>query len=176
MQTELSPHPLISHKQLRQLHGLWHRWAGELRLSREADRRLRHYYVELFTGGRAQETCALSECDAPLVIEWLAKLTHQKEARLRQAAGTAGRHGFPERARIAPNAAAWRALWSCAAALGMDAAGLESFVQRHYGGVGLQRLKDIRSMADLNRVLWGLKAIIRGRRSTNKSLVMKRAA
>jgi hypothetical protein len=176
MHAELAPDQPINYKQLRRLHGLWHRWAGELRLSREADRQLRQYYVELFTERRAHETCALSEGDAVLVIEWLAKLTHQKEARLYQAAGTAGRHRFPERARIAPNATAWRALWRCAAGLGMNAAGVENFVRKHYGGVGLRGLADLRSMADLNRVLWGLKAMLRRRQTKNPSLGMKRAA
>ena len=177
MQLELSPNQPINRKQLRRLHGLWHRWAGRLALSREADRRLRHYYVELFTGGRVHETRELSERDAGLVIEWLAKLTHQAETLLNQAAGTAGRRGFPERLRVGPNAAAWRALWECAAELGMEHAALESFVRRHYGGVGLHGLDDIRSMADLNRVLWGLKAILRRRQAKHPSrLATKRAA
>jgi hypothetical protein len=174
VQLELSPKRPITCKQLRRLHGLWHRWAGRLGISREADRRLRHYYVALFAGGRVHETRELSERDAALVIEWFAKLTRQAETRLNQAAGTAGRQGYPERLRIAPNAAAWRALWGCAAELGMEHATLDSFIKRHYGGVGLDGLTDIHSMADLNRVLWGLKAILR-RRQPSRS-VTKRAA
>lgn len=119
MQPELSFERPINRKQLRRLHGLWQRWAGRLALSREANRRLRHYYVELFTNERVHETRELTERDAVLVIEGLAKLAHQAEARTNQAAGTAGRQGYPERAGIAPNAAAWRALWGCAAELGM---------------------------------------------------------
>lgn len=177
MQLVLSPYKPINRKQLRRLHGLWHRWSGRLRLPREADRRLRHYYIELFTDGRVRETRELSERDAVLVIEWLAKLTHQAEIRLNRAAGTAGRHGYPERVRMAPNSAAWRALWGCAAELGMERAALESFVRRHYGGVGLHGLDDIRSMADLNRVLWGLKAMLRRRQVKGPSrLATKRAA
>ena len=177
MQLVLSPKLPINRKQLRRLHGLWHRWAGRLRLAREADRRLRHYYVELFTGGRVHETRELSERDAVLVIEWLAKLTRQAEARLNRAAGTAGRQGYPERVRIAPNAAAWRALWGCASELGMERTALESFVRRHYGGAGLHGLDDIRSMADLNRVRWGLKAMLRrGPVRSPSRLTTKRAA
>jgi len=89
VQLELSPSQPINGKQLRRLHALWHRWAGGFALSREADRQLRHHYVELFTEGRAHETLELSECDAALVIEQLAKLTHQAETRLNQIAGTA---------------------------------------------------------------------------------------
>ena len=34
-----------------------------------------------------------------------------------------------------------------------------SLFQKHYAGVGLHGLSDIHTMADLNRVLWGLKAM-----------------
>ena len=177
MQLGFSPNQPINPKQLRRLHGLWHRWAGRLALPVEADRRLRHYYVGLFSSGRAHKTLELSERDAVLVIEGLAKLVHQAEARLNQAAGTAGRQGYPERRRITPNAAAWRALWGCASELAMERSALESFVRRHYGAVGLHGLDDIRTMADLNRVLWGLKAMLRRRDVKNSSrLTTKRAA
>jgi hypothetical protein len=147
--------------QLRRLHGLWHRWTARLGLSREADRELRHYYILCFTGGNARETLDLTEADAALVIEWLAKLVHRANVRLNKAAGTAGRHGYPERARLTPDTAAWRALWACASALGMDRARLENFIREHYASVGLHGLDDLHTMADLNRVLWGLKAILR---------------
>jgi hypothetical protein len=174
---EPSPKRPLNRKQLRRLHGLWHRWAGRLALSREADRELRHYYVERFTAGRVHETRELTESDAARVIEWLAKLTRRVEARLNRAAGTAGRHGFPERARVAPNAAAWRALWRCASALGMEPADLNSFVRRHYARAGLHGLGEVRTMADLNRVLWGLKAMLRRRQEKKASLLAtKRAA
>ncbi len=167
----------INRKQLQRLHGLWHRWAGRLALSPEGDRRLRHYYVALFTNGRAHETRALAERDAVLVIEGLAKLAHQAEACANQAAGTAGRQGYPEWAYMAPSAAAWRALWACTSELGMTRAALESFVRRHYSQVGLNGLEDLRSMADLNRVLWGLKAILRRRQAMKSSqLATNRAA
>jgi len=154
--------------QLRRLHGLWHRWTAKLALSREADRELRHYYVQCFTGGNARETLDLTEADAALVIDWLSKLVHRANARLNRAAGTAGKHGYPERARLAPDATAWRALWACASALGMDRARLENLIREHYSRVGLHGLDDLRTMADLNRVLWGLKAILR-RKSQKKS-------
>ena len=159
--------PLLR-KQLRRLHALWHRWTGRLRLAHGADRELRHYYIERFTAGRVRETRELTESDADCAIEWLVRLVHRAETRQDQAAGTAGRHGYPERGHVPPNAAAWRALWGCAAALGMNRMELEKFVQAHYSGVDLRGLDDVRTMADLNRILWGLKAMLR-RRSDKKS-------
>lgn len=177
MQIELSRNHPMSRNQLKRLHGLWHRWAGRLALPRDADRELRHYYVERFTGGRAHETRELTENDAACVIEWLARLTHQAELRLNQVAGTAGRHGYPLRARVAPGPSAWRALWGYAAALEMQHPELEKFVRKHYAGVGLRGLSDIHTMADLNRVLWGLKSILRRRQAIDASqLPGKRAA
>lgn len=147
--------------QLRRIHGLWHRWTGKLELSREADRELRHYYIQCFTRGNVLETLGLTEADAVVVIDWLAKLVRRANSRLNQAAGTAGRHGYPERTRLPADASARRALWACASALGMDRARLDQFIRKRYAGVGLQGLDDLRTMADLNRVLWGLKAILR---------------
>lgn len=147
--------------QLRRLHGLWHRWTGKLALSREADRELRHYYIQCITGGHARETLDLTEADAAIVIQWLSKLVHRANARLNRAAGTAGKRGYPERARFAPDATARRALWACASALGMDSSGLEKFIREHYAGLDLHGVDDLHTMADLNRVLWGLKAILR---------------
>ena len=160
-------------KQLRRLHALWRRWTGKLRLSPKADRQLRHYYIRLFSQGRAYETRELTESGAAEVIRWLAKLVRLAEGPANYAAGTAGRHGYPERRQIGPNEAAWRALWECAAALGMERPDLENFIRRHYAGAGLVKgaapvgglrgLADLRTMADLNRVLWGLKAMLRRR-------------
>ncbi len=168
----------MSLKQLRQLHALWQRWTVNLRLSPRADRELRHYYVERFTRGRALETRQLTEADAARVIGWLAKLVRRARAQTANpAAGTAGRHGYPEHRRVAPDEAAWRALWGCASALGMGRPELENFIRRHYGGVGLNCLADLRSMADLNRVLWGLKAMLRrGPHRKAASQMRKRAA
>lgn len=46
----------------------------------------------------------------------------------------------------------------------MERPDLERFIRQHYARVGLRGLADLRTMADLNRVLWGLKAIARRRR------------
>ena len=151
----------ISRGQLRRLQALWRRWAGHLRLARAADRELRHYYVERFTAGRAKTTTALTSLDATQVIarlEWLAGVA---PAEIKVAEGTAGRQGFPEQRDVPPSGAAWRALWTCARELNMDRARLDLFIRQHYLNKGLRGLADIHTMADLNRVLWGLKAMLR---------------
>jgi hypothetical protein len=45
----------------------------------------------------------------------------------------------------------------------MDRNDVDRFIRRHYAGVGLRGVADLRTMADLNRVLWGLKAMLRNR-------------
>lgn len=151
----------ISRAQLRRLQVLWHQWTASLRLPPAFDRTLRHYYVKLFSHGRARETKQLTRNDAIRVIAWLERLVDRSAAARRRASGTAGRRGFPEQRRIRPTPAAWRALCGVAAALGMSRGALEEFIRRHYARVGLRGLGDLHTMADLNRVLWGLKAILR---------------
>ena len=151
----------ITPAQLRRLQTLWHLWIGKLKLRPEADRQLRHYYVNLFSGGSATQTKLLTRADAARVITWLERLPRGATPEERRAAGTAGRHGFPQRRRVHPNAAAWRALWGVARALGMSPQQLEKFIRKHYASIGLRSLADLRTMADLNRILWGLKAILR---------------
>jgi hypothetical protein len=167
----------ITPGQLRRLHAVWRRWTVKLRLAKERDTALRHYYVELFSAGRARQSNHLLRADAVRAIEWLERLLRHRDARYDYAAGTAGREGYPERRRVRPSPSAWRALWGCAAALGMDRARLDAFIGKHYGGVGLHGLADLRSMADLNRVLWGLKAMLRrGPSPTRKTQPMLRKA
>ncbi|HWP86214.1 MAG TPA: hypothetical protein VNN17_13575 [Terriglobia bacterium] len=105
----------------------------------------------------------LSEQQAAQVIAWLGRRVRQAEAPLDHIAGVAGRRGYPEHRRVPPTAAAWRTLWRCAAALGMNRAELDRFIQRHYRSAGLQGVASLRTMADMNRVLWGLKAVLRHR-------------
>jgi hypothetical protein len=151
--------PPLTPAQLRRLQTVWHAWTGVLELPREKDRRLRHYYVQLFSGGRATETRALTRADAATVIVWMERLV--EHARISQAAGKAGRREQMQDVRVAPDAAAWRALWACSQALQMDRPRLDAFIAKHYGRLGLFGVADLRTMADLNRVLWGLKAIAR---------------
>jgi len=146
---------------LRRLQTLWHRWTDKLKLPAKQDRTLRHYYVERFSGGRAHETKQLTRGDAERVIRRLARLVRAAALKRNLAAGTAGRRGYPEQRRVRPDDAAWRALWACAAALGMNRARLDQFICSHYATVGLHGVREIRTMADLNRVLWGLKAMLR---------------
>jgi hypothetical protein len=63
-----------------------------------------------------------------------------------------------------------------AKALGMERLALERFIRRHYAGVGLRSLADLRTMADLNRVLWGLKAVARRRREAERSSYAEKLA
>lgn len=154
--------------QLRRLHGLWRKWTQRLDLSPQADRELRHYYVWLFSQGRAEETRELMELDAASIIDWLEHLVQARYAVFREIAGTAGRRGFAEQRRVAPSPEARRALWACAHALGMDRAALDAFIAGHYARRRLRHAGDIRTMADLNRVLWGLKAILRRRQASTR--------
>jgi hypothetical protein len=151
----------ISRAQLRRLQALWRRWTGHLQLARSADRELRHYYVERFTQGRAKKTTDLTSLDAAQVIARLERLTGLSTVEYNAAAGTAGRHGFPEWRGVPPTGAAWRALWACVRELSMDRAQLDFFIRQHYASKNLRGFADIRTMADLNRVLWGLKAVLR---------------
>lgn len=165
--TQSPPRPIMQPSQLRRLHALWRRWTSRLQLLPEADRRLRHYYIGIMTVGQPTETKELTQQQAAMVIDWLAKLVRLAEARQNYTAGTAGRQGFPEQRRVLPTGSAWRALWTCAAALGMDRRHLDSFIRQRYAAAGLRGLADLRTMADLNRVLWGLKAMLRRRKETN---------
>ena len=110
----------IRPQQLRRLQALWHRWTGQLELSPAADQALRHYYVRLFSQGRADQTLELTASDAEVVIQRLAKLIRWSEIKTDYAAGTAGRRGYREWRRVPPNQSAWNALWGCASALGME--------------------------------------------------------
>lgn len=156
-------------RQLRRLQALWRHWGGSLGLLPEADQQLRHYYIQLITRGRANKTLELDEADADQVIQWLRDRVRHAEAAQNYAAGTAGRRGYPEYPQVQPGVAAWSALWASAKALGLERADLERFIRRHYAGVGLRSLADLRTMADLNRVLWGLRAVARRRREAGRS-------
>jgi hypothetical protein len=152
------------------LQALWRRWTRALGFAQAADQRLRHYYVSILTGGRASQTRDLTEAEAKQVIRWLAKLVRAKEARFNYAAGTAGRRGYPEQRQVSPTHVAWSTLWACAAALGMQRLDLDRFIRRRYGRMGIRSTMDLRTMADLNRVLWGLKEILRRKTSAQHAV------
>lgn len=156
----------ITPAQLRRLHILWRRWRRGARLPEERDRELRHAYIEMVTRGRARATNELTAAEAAQVIRRLERATKRKRRRTAAYAyvlGTAGRQGYEEHPDVAATPAAFRLLDQHAAALGMTRARLDHFIAAHYAGVGLRRRVDIRTMADLNRVLWGLKALLRRR-------------
>ena len=163
-------------RQLRRLQALWRRWGGSLGLLPEADQQLRHYYIQLLTQGRAGKTLELDEADADQVIQWLRDRLRHAEVAQNYAAGTAGRRGYPEYPEVQAGVAAWSALWGSAKELGMERPALERFIRRHYAGVGLRSLADLRTMADLNRVLWGLKAVARRRREAERSSYAEKLA
>ena len=154
----------ITPAQTRRLHAAWRDWTRRLRLRPEADGSLRHYYVQLFSGGSG-EAWELTAAQASRVITWFERLSGRASTEEDYAAGTAGRRGFPERRWVRPNPAAWRALWATAETLGMDRERLERFMARQFAGLGLHGFRDIRTMADLNRVLWALKAMLRRRQA-----------
>ena len=85
-------------RQLRYLQALWCRWGGSLGLLPEADRQLRHYYIQIITKGRVGETRDLDGTDADAVIQWLRERVRHGEAAQNYAAGTAMLPGAPRSA------------------------------------------------------------------------------
>ncbi len=156
----------LTRAQLRRLQTLWHRWMRPLKLDRERDQQLRHAYVEILTRGRARTTTELSRMDAAYVIRRLERVAGRRRYRSRTlayVAGTAGREGYEAHPEILAMPADFRLLDYHAAQLGMSRVQLDHFIAAHYGRLGLHRRSDIRRLADLNRVLWGLKALLRRR-------------
>lgn len=161
MRINLSP---ITPAQLRRLQMLWRRCTRGSHLSEERDRELRHAYIEIVTRGRARATNELTAADAARVIRRLERATRRpRQAAYAYVAGTAGRRGYDEHREVKASPAAFRLLDRHAAALGMTARQLDRFIARHYASRGLRRRADIHTLADLNRVLWGLKALLRRR-------------
>jgi hypothetical protein len=163
-----SQHHPMRPKQLRRLHALWRRWVGKRFLAPDQDRQLRHYFIWLFTQSQCSDTRTLTERQASRVIRWLARQVRQAKSSQDHVAGTAGRQGYPEQRQVPPNEAAWRALWDCAIALGMSRLDLKLFIRRQYARAGLQGSAGLRTMADLNRVLWGLKAMLRRQKQSRR--------
>lgn len=156
----------ITPQQLRRLQTLWHRWMASLELDRRRDQKLRHVYIEILTQGRAGRTLELSEDDADLVIRRLRRAVGGRRRaygnrRLAHVAGTAGRQGFASHPEIEATLPALRLLESHARALGMTPERLDRFIAARYARLGLRGRGDLRTMADVNRVLWGLKALRR---------------
>ena len=156
----------LTRAQLRRLQTLWHRWMAPLKLDHERDQQLRHAYVEILTRGRAHTTTELSRMDAAYVIRRLERVAGRRRypsRALAYVAGTAGREGYDAHPEILATLTDFRLLDSHAAQLGMTRVQFDHFIAAHYGRLGLHRRRDIRALADLNRVLWGLKALLRRR-------------
>lgn len=161
LQLNLAP---MTPAQLRRLQTLWHQWVRPLGLSRERDQRLRHAYVELLTCGRARQTRELTAADAAYVIRRLRRATLRRApAAYRFVLGTAGRRDYEDHPEVKVTPAALGLLERTTAALGLSPRALDRFIARHYAARGLRARADLRTMADLNRVLWGLKAMLRRR-------------
>lgn len=167
--------PAMTPQQRRRLQLLWRRWMKDFQSSRERDRELRHAYIELVTRGHARETNQLTSADASLVIRRLLRATRRpRRTAYNYVVGTAGRRGFEEHREVLVTPPALRLLDRTAAAVGMSPAALDHFISAHYAGAGLSRRGDLRTMADLNRVLWGLRALLR--RSAAERPTRQRAA
>lgn len=157
--------------QRRRLQMLWHRWVDTLHLMKERDRELRHAYIKVVTRGRACKTNQLTAADAALVVRRLKRaLRAARGAAYNYVLGTAGRHEYEEHPEVFVAPYALRLLDRYAAALQMTPAALDRFITARYAGVGLRSRRDLRTVADLNRVLWGLKALVRRRRAASSRL------
>jgi hypothetical protein len=173
----------ISTAQMRMLHALWRRWMGPHAPDAVRSRELRHAYIEIVTQGRAHTTAELTRPDANWVIGLLARalrLAGQqpspsppqvptgrpiRDRRLAFFAGTAGRHGYEKQKPIPVPAESLALLLDYAAALGMTRQRLDRFIAHRFRSRGLRSFADIRTLADCNAVLWGLKSILRRARA-----------
>ena len=156
----------LTRAQLKRLQTLWHRWMAPLKLDHEQDQQLRHAYIEILTRRRTRTTNEWSRMDAAYVIRRLERVAGRRRypsRALAYVAGTAGREGYDAHPEILATPADFRLLDFHAAQLGMTRVQFDHFIAAHYGRLGLHRRSDIRALADLNRVLWGLKALLRRR-------------
>ncbi len=124
--------------------------------SRDDARELRHAYIKEVTSGRAAETKELSDADARLVIRSL-KGGKIAAGDVAHAAGTHGRHGHHDGRRQTLIGAPQTALLAVLIGrLGWNRERLDAFIARQLGSG-----RQIRTMADFNRVAWGMKSLIR---------------
>lgn len=147
----------ISARQLTCIQALWSRRmhaAGVL--DRAEARAMRHQYIQQLTAGRANETKKLSAADATLVIRSL-RGARIEDGAPAHAAGTHGRRGHHDgREQVIIGAQQVALLAVLLGKLGWDQARLDAFVGRQIGAG-----RQIRTMADFNRVVWGMKSLIR---------------
>lgn len=147
----------VTKKQLAMIHTLWHQRVGA---TDDDGREMRHAYIRSVTQGRAQETRNLSQADARLVIRQLLKdqraLLRIDDLQTAHAAGTHGRRGTSEQTEVLIGTPQIALLQDLQRALGWDQPRLSGFIERQLG-VGRQ----IKTMRQCNKVLWGMKALLR---------------
>lgn len=148
----------ITKLQLRCLQTLWSVKMRAAGISSADDSRdMRHQYIEVATAGRAKSATELSFPDARRVIDMLSREQQGLQidnAEVAQAAGTHGRRGFQSAHEVMVGEPQVRLLRQVQLRLGWDYARLDAFIERQLG-----QGREIRTMADFNRVYWGLKRI-----------------
>ncbi len=157
---------VISPKQLAYIHGLWRERMRRQNIAVPDDeaRDMRHHFIRQVTSGRAAVTKELTFVDARHVISRLlndlgdgrpwAPIADQAVAR---AAGTHGRRGHNHaRQEVMAGAQQTSTLEAMMVELGWSRARLDAFIERQLGAG-----RQVRTMGQFNRVLWGLKAIAR---------------
>lgn len=160
-----------THRQLTYIHLLWR---DRMRLvgldGHPESRELRHAFVRAVTAGRAQETRQLTADDAALVIERLLteKRTplHIDDEDMAHAAGTHGRRDDAHRneARgcdLPAGPPQWALISTLQEKLGWDHRRLGNFIHHQLGPN-----RHIETMAECNRVIWGMKSLLRRSQQT----------
>ncbi len=145
-------------------------WAKKMRLAgidpaSDDSRSMRHEYIRTATAGRAAQTKELNRVDARRVMDLIAADAGERRAlriRDREAAHDAGNHG-----RRDYHGGALRLIGDgdrellrrLQAAVGWDQARLDAFIARQLAG------RQMRTVADLNKVVWPLKRMARVKRA-----------
>lgn len=156
------PKPL-SQRQLACIQALW---ARRMRLAGIAGaddgREMRHTYLREVTAGRATSTRDLTLADAKRVIERLLRDAggQIKDSAGARAAGTHGRRGVDRRVSMLATSEQLELLAGYAGRLGWNRERLDAFIERQLGSH-----RTIRTVSDINKVLWPLKSMLRRRRN-----------
>ena len=152
------PKPL-SPRQLTCIQALWaQRMRGAGIAGADECRELRHAYLREVTAGRATSTKELTFADAKRVIERLLRDAggQIKDSAGARAAGTHGRRGADRRVSMLATKGQIDLLVSYASRLGWNDERLDAFIERQLGAH-----RQVRTVADINKVLWGLKSMVR---------------
>lgn len=153
----------LSQRQLACIQSLWARRMRTAAIAGgEEARELRHAYIREVTSGRAAATNELSFADAMRVIRSLiddqaGRRTIADRERA-QAAGTHGRRGSSSRQIAIASPEQVNLLIGHADRLGWTRERLDAFIARQLGSG-----RRVRTVGDCNKVLWGLKSMLRRR-------------